>query len=132
MTYLEKLQDSRWKAKRDAVTARDLFTCRQCGCKDRTLDVHHIYYQWGREPWEYHEDELITLCRLCHGSLEDLKKMVGILAVNKSIKERFCAMVHAHTDAIDHNDHKHPLRQTPEAAEECFKRMREEVERVAA
>lgn len=131
MTYLEKLNDPRWIAVANRIRERDGHTCQHCKTKGRILDVHHIYYEWGKEPWEYEDDALITLCRLCHGSLEDLKKTVGILATNRSIKERIWAICHAHMASIDRNDHKRPLSPTPESAEACFKAMREEVERAA-
>lgn len=33
------------------------------------LHVHHTYYQYGNEPWEYPSKALITLCWNCHESL---------------------------------------------------------------
>jgi hypothetical protein len=29
------------------------------------LEVHHCYYD-GKEPWDYEESSLVTLCRTCH------------------------------------------------------------------
>ncbi len=45
---------------------RDDFTCKKCGDVESTLHVHHKFYVFGREPWEYENDELITLCWECH------------------------------------------------------------------
>jgi len=45
---------------------RDGFSCRICGAEERTLNVHHKIYYKGRHPWEYHDDELVTLCEECH------------------------------------------------------------------
>ena len=33
------------------------------------LHVHHTYYQLGKNPWEYPDDALITLCWYCHEEL---------------------------------------------------------------
>lgn len=132
LSYVDKLKDPRWIEVAARIRQRDNCTCRHCGTKDRILDVHHIYYERGLEPWEYPDDALLTLCRLCHGSLEDLKKAVGILATNKSIKDRFWEVVHAHEASICQNAHAKPLCPTPESAEAVFKAMREEVERAAA
>ena len=31
-----------------------------------TLHIHHKYYIKGRNPWEYENDALVTLCADCH------------------------------------------------------------------
>lgn len=63
--YAEKLEDPRWKAKRLEILKRDNCTCQWCG-STKNLQVHHHYYVWGREPWEYDDKALITVCRRCH------------------------------------------------------------------
>lgn len=45
---------------------RDNFTCQHCGATDKTLQVHHLCYQKGNNPWEYDNSELLTLCCDCH------------------------------------------------------------------
>lgn len=67
MTYSEKLLDPRWQRRRLEILSRDDFTCRHCESKTRTLHVHHRYYITGREPWEYPDVALETLCTDCHG-----------------------------------------------------------------
>lgn len=66
MTYSDKLKDPRWQRKRLEIMQRDDFTCRNCGAKDKTLNIHHIRYLKGLEPWEYKEFYLVTLCEECH------------------------------------------------------------------
>jgi hypothetical protein len=66
-TYSEKLKDPRWQRLRLEIFQRDDFACRKCGDKTRTLAVHHLYYERGREPWEYPATALVTLCEPCHG-----------------------------------------------------------------
>lgn len=73
MTYAEKLQDPRWQKKRLEVFERDNFSCQYCGCKEHTLHVHHKYYRKGKEPWEYPDDCLKTVCKYCHQIIELLK-----------------------------------------------------------
>ena len=63
--YAKKLRDPRWQRKRLEVMNRDEFTCKICGAKDKTLNVHHCFYD-GREPWEYKDISLTTLCEDCH------------------------------------------------------------------
>ena len=33
---------------------------------ERQLQVHHLRYRLGLAPWEYDDEELITLCIDCH------------------------------------------------------------------
>jgi 5-methylcytosine-specific restriction endonuclease McrA len=71
MTYQEKLKDERWLLKRKEILQRDLFTCKGYHCpspKGKTmLNVHHLDYLPGIDPWDYPNDMLITLCGHCHG-----------------------------------------------------------------
>jgi hypothetical protein len=64
--YAEKLKDPRWQKKRLEIMGRDDFRCQICGDSDSMLMVHHRYYIWGKEPWDYASDILVTLCEACH------------------------------------------------------------------
>lgn len=66
-TYREKLKDPRWQRKRLEILERDNWTCCVCGATEDTLNVHHGYYCRGRNPWDYPDDTLWTLCEICHG-----------------------------------------------------------------
>lgn len=66
MTYKEKLLDPRWQKKRLEIFQRDDFMCRRCLSAHKTLHVHHKFYLNGKNPWEYDESALITLCDTCH------------------------------------------------------------------
>jgi len=67
-TYSEKLRDPRWQKKRLEILNRDEWECRRCLDKETTLHVHHVYYEDGKEPWEYPDKALVTLCATCHES----------------------------------------------------------------
>ena len=64
--YIELLKDPRWQKKRLEIMQRDNFTCQHCGSTEKTLNVHHLLYSKGSKPWEYDNDNLITLCQDCH------------------------------------------------------------------
>lgn len=64
--YLKKLRDPRWQKIRLEVFQRDEFSCQHCATTTETLHVHHLYYEKGKEPWEYELDALMTLCEECH------------------------------------------------------------------
>jgi hypothetical protein len=71
MTYSEKLRDPRWQKMRLCIMERDGFECQKCGDKQSTLNVHHLFYQRGKAPWEYDPSHLVTLCETCHGQVGD-------------------------------------------------------------
>lgn len=66
MTYIEKLKDPRWQKKRLKILERDGFKCVMCGCETETLHVHHKFYLKNKDPWDYDDKYLTTLCEACH------------------------------------------------------------------
>lgn len=74
MEYSEKFKDPRWQKVRLKIFERDDFTCQNCGAKGKTLSVHHKYYEYGMDPWDYPERSLVTLCPECHKSADLLRK----------------------------------------------------------
>lgn len=82
-TYSDKLKDPRWQKKRLSILERDEWTCQSCYNDQITLHVHHKKYS-GSNPWECDDEDLITLCEVCHDQeTEDSKtvskKMHGFL-----------------------------------------------------
>lgn len=94
MQYSEKLKDPRWKGKRMFILDRDGYQCKRCKQysnmghelvygheypyedfkyreEDLELHVHHIKYRG--EPWEAKDEDLITLCEMCHVTVEYFK-----------------------------------------------------------
>lgn len=65
-TYSEKLKDPRWQKKRLEILNRDDWKCQKCFRKDTQLHVHHLYYVSRREPWEYPDFALQSICKDCH------------------------------------------------------------------
>jgi hypothetical protein len=81
--YAEKLLDPRWKEKRQEILTRDEFRCLDCGREPRpkedndevvVLQVHHCKYIYGRDPWDYDNDTLRTLCSECHDVRHETEK----------------------------------------------------------
>lgn len=70
--YSELLKDWRWDIKRSQIRRRDENKCRSCG-RTEDLEVHHIVYTRNVPPWEYEDDDLVTLCRTCHA---DITRMI--------------------------------------------------------
>jgi len=76
-SYYELLRDPRWQRKRLEIMGRDNFTCTCCEEKDKQLHVHHFHYIRGREPWDYPDNLLITLCEECHKEYEKRSMNIG-------------------------------------------------------
>lgn len=74
MTYGEQLKSPHWQAKRLRILERDKFTCKMCGSKEKTLHVHHGYYESRKKVWEYEDSTLHTLCEDCHTEIECIKR----------------------------------------------------------
>ena len=70
--YSLLLQRREWDVKRMRILTRDNRTCQKCGRSEKdgvTLQVHHLHYISGLDPWEYKDSELITYCEQCHAAV---------------------------------------------------------------
>jgi hypothetical protein len=81
-TYWELLQHPRWQRKRLEVLEHANFECQDCGDTEKTLHVHHTYYEKGLKPWEYPDSSLQALCVDCHAKAQDLMTLL-----NRAISE---------------------------------------------
>lgn len=73
-SYQELLQHPKWQKKRLEILERDEYTCQLCQDTETQLQIHHLEYSYGINPWEYSNDKLITYCAICHALEEFLKK----------------------------------------------------------
>lgn len=84
--------------------ARDMFTCYHCNSETNTLNVHHRYYIYGNDPWDYPDDALVTLCAGCHGEEENERKLLkeALVKLNRVIqaKEIFAYQVEELAEAL--------------------------------
>jgi hypothetical protein len=74
-TYSEKLRHPLWQKKRLQILQRDEFACRECGDANTELHIHHLKYKKSRNPWDYENEDLLTLCKNCHFIIEHIKKI---------------------------------------------------------
>jgi hypothetical protein len=76
--WAAKYKDSRWQKKRLEVMERDGWTCQSCGATGpgTTLNVHHVYYESGKAPWEYPTETLRTWCEDCHKCRQEKQRDV--------------------------------------------------------
>jgi len=71
-SYFEKFRNPRWQKKRLKIMEKAGFKCEgMCLTSDRTLNVHHGYYEKDLNPWDYDDDTLWCLCEVCHEQIRD-------------------------------------------------------------
>lgn len=75
MSYSEQLKNPKWQKRRLEIMERDKWTCQVCSDTESTLTVHHKSYQQENgkfvNVWDYHDNDLITLCDDCHKAEEE-------------------------------------------------------------
>jgi hypothetical protein len=79
MSYAELLKKPQWQKKRLETLERDKWTCQMCGDTEANLTVHHISYRRENgefvDVWDYPDEDLISLCELCHSKEEATLKI---------------------------------------------------------
>ena len=63
--------DYSYASRKEAVRARDNYTCQICKAKNTKLEVHHIIFRTNGGTDD--EDNLVTLCSDCHSKIHDGK-----------------------------------------------------------
>lgn len=89
-TYSELLRSPLWQKKRLEIFERDNYTCQYCGSTTKELHVHHKTYKKGANPWEYDNDDLISLCHDCHEYETNDKKDLYLIFKNICALSRKC------------------------------------------
>jgi hypothetical protein len=84
--YSKLLRDPRWQKRRLDIMGKDEFTCQICYNRQETLNVHHLIYFPGRDPWDYDDKHLITLCEPCHERQRNIniKEVFADLSINNT------------------------------------------------
>lgn len=87
--YAILLERNDWKVKKDHIMQRDGFLCTHCGrsAEEVELQVHHKHYIEGRDPWEYYDSELVTLCGECHRAYHERYTVPFYIEINGEMHE---------------------------------------------
>ena len=64
-SYAEQLRDPRWQKKRLEILEKRGAKCEDCG-KTCRVEVHHSWYDRGKEPWDYADQCFVVQCPDCH------------------------------------------------------------------
>lgn len=109
-SYSERLRDPRWQRKRLEVMESDGWACVRCGDTGSTLNVDHKLYLRGRNPWEYEDNELQTLCESCHLKVTEERERLALAVAHFDMPEKQllgyvhgCAMRKGSIDALSFN-----------------------------
>jgi hypothetical protein len=86
-SYNESLKDEKWIVKRNFIVDKANAICEDCGKKNVPFDVHHCYYIYGLEPWQYPYDSLRCLCRECHIKRGKIEKIFRANVANLKWQE---------------------------------------------
>ena len=90
MKYSDKLKDPRWQKKRLEILERDEWSCQICHDTESTLHVHHRRYFTDKDPWDYPDGILITLCEDCHEHEKDARSEYENMLLS-GLREKFFA-----------------------------------------
>ena len=86
-SYYELLKHPKWQKKRLEILNEHNFECEDCGADDKSLQIHHSYYEKGLLPWEYPNESLHCLCEDCHRQAQDwltlLHRQIGRLELGQ-------------------------------------------------
>lgn len=72
-------RDPKWQRKRLERFNAAGWTCTECGGKQSELNLHHYWYEDGRDVWDYPDECFAVLCAKCHKSWHDKKKHLDML-----------------------------------------------------
>jgi hypothetical protein len=86
-SYYELLKHPQWQKRRLEILDRAAFRCDNCGSVEKTLHVHHCFYEKGKKPWEYPDTALRCFCEDCHQKAEDRRLALGQMLSLTSIDD---------------------------------------------
>jgi hypothetical protein len=70
--YSKLLRDPRWQKKRLELFEDYGWRCAKCSSEEKTLNVHHWYYDNALTPWDYPNKALCVLCEDCHAEMHEI------------------------------------------------------------
>jgi len=68
-TYAQKLASEDWLRFSENVRRDRGNACECCRRTNVVTQVHHVFYEPGKEPWQSKQEDVILLCEVCHRGL---------------------------------------------------------------
>lgn len=72
--FFKQYQTKEWYEISKRIKARDKNTCQMCGCNDKPLSVHHLFYAPNGSIFDVPDSALITLCEDCHNEQKEYRE----------------------------------------------------------
>ncbi len=82
MSYAEKLKHPHWLALRARLFQEQRHLCNDCGeyfGDSKGLELHHCWYECGKDPWDYPDDCFLVLCRKCHVTRQKVQNSAQVV-----------------------------------------------------
>jgi hypothetical protein len=106
--YSERLADGRWQMFRTNLLNAVNWKCQDCGAEGKEgawMQIHHIFYLVGKDPWDYPESLLRCVCDSCHELRAPVEQTIFIALaelMNRPLEElREWPLWIMHTPGID-------------------------------
>lgn len=103
--YTDHLKSPLWQKKRLEILEKAGWRCELCRKQEETLHVHHLVYKSGHLPWEYSDEELVSLCGGCHGSVHDNdltgSMVLSLINAFKAGERHAILMLNTHDDGSE-------------------------------
>lgn len=81
--YFDQIKSPKWQKRRLEILSRDGFKCTSCSETNDQLHIHHLKYDFTKNIWDYEDEDLITLCEICHQEIEDsIKTTYSVIRKN--------------------------------------------------
>lgn len=103
-SYRELLQTNEWKAFSKDIRQNHGGCCRVCKRRDVVTQVHHLFYDAQRKPWEYTAEEVVLLCADCHEQTHEHLQNFRRIVFGKLTPRTFEILNGALSVGLDHND----------------------------
>lgn len=87
--YAKKLDTAEWRNFSERIRKESGNFCQCCKRANLSTQVHHIFYDSERQPWEYQRDEVVLLCAGCHKAIHEQLKQFRKFVFGKMTPQAF-------------------------------------------
>lgn len=107
-SYSAKLRDPRWQRKRLELLHSARWKCDECSSEERELNVHHYWYESGKDPWDYPRKCYAVLCDICHNAWHASKLHCdkSIAGLNLLQLDQVHGLIAGLKCAVEHEDYE--------------------------
>lgn len=104
MLYKEKLQSQEWRDFSRAAKENANYACQMYKRGKVRLNLHHLFYDLNKEPWEYEPQDVVVICEGCHNEIHDQLQNFRRFVFGKLNPQSFRVLNGALAVGLDHYD----------------------------